>query len=83
MFFAFKGNTTMYMIFSRILMTNVQKCKITTTMDRNCGNESKIRLMSKNPLLYAPIFTFQINDQKTREFREPSDKSQKHSIGLN
>ena len=36
-------------------------------MDEDCGNESNIRLTSKNQLFYAPIFTFQINYQKTRE----------------
>ena len=45
-------------------------CKITDPTDKNCGNERKIRLTSKNSLFYAPIFTFQINDQKTREFKQ-------------
>ena len=41
-------------------------------MDTNCGNDSKISLMSKNPLFYAPIFTPLIVDQKTREFKQLS-----------
>ena len=36
-------------------------------MNKNCENASQISLMSKNPLFYAQIFTFQINDQKTSE----------------
>jgi hypothetical protein len=53
-------------------------CKIRTPTDKYCGNGSKIRLTSKNPPFYTPIFTFQINDQKTREFRQPSDISRGH-----
>ena len=45
-------------------------CKISDPTDKDCGNESKIRLTSKNSLFYAPSFTFQINDQKTREFKQ-------------
>ena len=58
-------------------------CKIRTPTDKYCGNESKIRLTSKNPPFYTPIFTFQINDQKTREFRQPSDIPRGHFFGLN
>jgi hypothetical protein len=35
-----------------------------TPRDKNCGNESKIRLMSKISLFYAHIFTPLIFDQK-------------------
>ena len=49
----------------------------------NWGNERKICLTSKNSLFYAPIFNFQINDQKTLEFRQPSDIPRGHFFGLN
>jgi hypothetical protein len=39
--------------------------------------------LNLNPLFYAPIFTFQINDQKAPEFWQPSDKTQGHFFGLN
>jgi hypothetical protein len=58
-------------------------CKIRTPTDKYRGNESKIRLTSKNLPFYTPILTFQINDQKTREFRQPSDIPQGHFFGLN
>ena len=44
--------------------------KITLPMDKNCGNEIKISLMSKTPLFYAPISTPYSFDQTTREFKQ-------------
>jgi hypothetical protein len=54
-------------------------CKITTPTDKNCGNESKICLASKNLPFYTPTFTFLINDLKTCEFWQPYDEFKKVS----